>query len=297
VNGSPINWKKVLLTSIAATLVILGILYGAYRYSQLRKQNDVLRQNVAELGKEVSSLELSLMINRAILASTTQALQAEQKKNGMFESQISQLSGTVSILHKLSATDPQLLKKYSKVYFLNENYAPASLSAIDSQYLFKKDKPEYVLSGIRPPLEALLASAGRDGVKLQIASAYRTFYEQASLKLGYKITYGAGTANQFSAEQGYSEHQLGTAVDFATPEVKDTFSKFATTAAYKWLLNNAHRFGFILSYPKDNIYYQFEPWHWRYIGVSLATILHTNNEYFYNLSQRDIDPYLISFFD
>jgi len=86
-------------------------------------------------------------------------------------------------------------------------------------------------------------------------------------------------------------------VDFSTPEVKNTFLKFGTSTAYQWLLDNAYKSGFILSYPSHNIYYQFEPWHWRFVGVALATMLHAKNEYFYNLSQHDIDQYLISFFD
>lgn len=287
----------MLLTSLGATLVLAAVSYGTYRYLQLTEQKAALEQNVSVLRGEVAGLEQSLLANRATLEGTNQALQNEQNKNGIFASQIGELSGTVNTLQKLTATDPQLLEKYSKVYFLSDNYVPATLSAIDSQYLFDKTRPELILSGVLPYLNALIATAGRSGVGLQIISAYRSFYEQASLKLGYKIVYGAGTANQFSAEQGYSEHQLGTTVDFSTPEVKDTFSKFASSSAYRWLTDNAYQFGFILSYPPNNIYYQFEPWHWRFVGVKLATTLHANNEYFYNLGQRDIDQYLISFFD
>ncbi|PJC82708.1 hypothetical protein CO006_02150, partial [Candidatus Roizmanbacteria bacterium CG_4_8_14_3_um_filter_35_14] len=60
---------------------------------------------------------------------------------------------------------------------------------------------------------------------------------------------------------------------------------------------NAYKYGFILSYPKQNTYYQFEPWHWRFVGMTLATKLHDTNQYFYNLAQREIDLYLISIFD
>ncbi len=285
------------LASVGGTLVVMAILFGAYRYSKLEQQKTALEQSVAVLQTEVAGLEQSLTTSRTTLNETIQTLQAEQNRNNAFSSQINQLSGTVTTLQRLTATDPQLLEKYSKVYFLNDNYVPASLSAIDSQYLFDKNRPELVLGGVLPYLQGLLAAAARDGVTLQIVSAYRSFYEQASLKLGYKIVYGAGTANQFSAEQGYSEHQLGTAVDFSTPEVKNTFLDFATSTAYRWLTDNAYRYGFILSYPPNNTYYQFEPWHWRFVGVTLATMLHVNNEYFYNLSQRDINQYLISFFD
>ena len=142
----------------------------------------------------------------------------------------------------------------------------------------------------------MLESASSSGVAIEIISAYRSFGSQSSLKLSYKITYGSG-ANKFSADQGYSEHQLGTAMDFTTPDTGESFLKFEKTTAYKWLTENAYKFGFILSYPKQNTYYQFEPWHWRFVGVALATNLHDNNKYFYNLDQREIDLYLISIFD
>ena len=110
------------------------------------------------------------------------------------------------------------------------------------------------------------------------------------------MSYGSG-ANSFSADQGYSEHQLGTAIDFTTLELGSDFSSFEKTDAYKWLLDNAYEYGFILSYPKDNTYYQFEPWHWRFVGKSLANTLHQENKNFYDVDQRTIDSYLISIFD
>ena len=110
------------------------------------------------------------------------------------------------------------------------------------------------------------------------------------------MIYGAG-ANQFSADQGYSEHQLGTALDFATTEIGAGFDGFEKTDAYRWLLDNAYQYGFILSYPQNNNYYQFEPWHWRFVGRDLAKKLSKEDKNFYDLDQREIDEYLISFFD
>jgi len=295
--------KKTLLLSAGIAVVIASIVYGGYRYLELRKEKIALEGNVAELEKEVGGLEGSLLSVRADLenaknenSSLTQSLSVEQNKNSAFEAQIKDISNTVGMLRKLSETDPELLKKYSRVYFLSENYVPAQLSGIDHQYLYDQKKPQLILSGVSPYIDGMLAAANRDGIKLRVVSAFRSFYEQASLKLSYKVTYGTG-ANKFSADQGYSEHQLGTAVDLTTPEIGDAFVKFDGSAAYKWLGDNAYKYGFTLSYPKGNLYYQYEPWHWRFVGVALATKLHNSGEYFYNLSQREIDEFLISFFD
>jgi len=289
--------------AIAAFVAAAALAYGGYSFWSAKKENSVLRGNVSELQSEVAALQTLLSLARAglIEASSTntsliERLQAEQTRNNGFEAQINDLSGTVGTLQKLSQIDPELLEKYSKTYFLNENYAPAQLSSIDTQYLYDQKYPQLLIPGALRYLEAMFASAGRDGVNLRVVSAYRSFYEQASLKLEYKMTYGTG-ANKFSADQGYSEHQLGTAIDVAGAGMTDPFSQFDGSAEQKWLTDNAYQFGFILSYPKDNSYYIYEPWHWRFVGVALAVKLHEEHEYFYNMSQRDIDVYLVNFFD
>jgi D-alanyl-D-alanine carboxypeptidase len=145
-------------------------------------------------------------------------------------------------------------------------------------------------------LQQLLTDASKAGTDLKIISAYRSFGEQGALKNGYTVTYGSG-ANKFSADQGYSEHQLGTTVDFTTSKLGTQFTAFAKTDSFKWLEDNAYRYGFVLSYPESNTYYQFEPWHWRFVGKSLAAMLHEEKQNFYDLSQSKIDSYLINIFD
>jgi D-alanyl-D-alanine carboxypeptidase len=117
------------------------------------------------------------------------------------------------------------------------------------------------------------------------------------IKNAYSVTYGAGTANSFSADQGYSEHQLGTTVDLITTGTGGKLAGFDTKPAYTWMLENAHKYGFTLSYPKNNGFYIFEPWHWRFVGVKLATDLYEDEQHFYELDQRKIDTYLASLFD
>jgi D-alanyl-D-alanine carboxypeptidase len=142
----------------------------------------------------------------------------------------------------------------------------------------------------------MLAAAKRDGIDLTIVSAYRSFETQAELKGAYLQSYGSG-ANTFSADQGYSEHQLGTAVDFSTPDLGGTLGGFGDSEAYTWLKANAHKYGFVLSYPEGNSYYVYEPWHWRFVGEDLASDLKRDGAYFYDWDQRKIDEYLIKIFD
>jgi zinc D-Ala-D-Ala carboxypeptidase len=117
------------------------------------------------------------------------------------------------------------------------------------------------------------------------------------VKSSHTFIYGAEPANKFSADQGYSEHQLGTTVDFTTQKAGAANFEFNATGAYSWLKKNAHIYGFTLSYPAGNAYYAFEPWHWRFVGTALATKLFSDGTFFYDLPQREIDEYLINLFD
>jgi LAS superfamily LD-carboxypeptidase LdcB len=290
---------------IISSVLLVGFFIffaGFWRFFTLQELTEAQRsfgytvENLKSEIKKNRDLESQLSASRMENIKLVNTLTSEQEKNNFFENQINSIRGTVNTLEKLSKTDKELLQKYSKVYFLNENYVPSNLTKIDMKYQYAKNEDLYIHTNVAPFLFRLLDSASANGVPMEIISAYRSFDTQKSLKTGYKILYGTG-ANAFSADQGYSEHQLGTTLDFTTPELGAGFTRFETTRAYTWMQENAHRYGFILSYPKQNQYYQFEPWHWRFVGVGLATKLYETKQYFYDLDQRVIDTYLISIFD
>ena len=293
------KYNSEILVILLATLIIIG--YQIFRYSALTKELVRVRNDYASttlvFADRIKVLQTDLINTIKENGDLNNNLQAEKARNDGFENQIGTITSKVGILDKLSKTDPQLLQKYSKIYFLNEHYVPASLTNIESLYAYpRKNKPEQILISVWPHLKDLLVAATSTGIHLQIISGYRSFGEQTSLKSSYKFTYGAGTANQFSADQGYSEHQLGTTVDFTTTGASATLNGFEKTKAYEWLINNAHKYGFTLSYPQGNSYYQFEPWHWRYVGIELATKLNRDNNHFYDLDQRIINQYLVNIF-
>lgn len=279
----------------AACFVLLGAALAAaswYGYRELER----LTERVAALEGALASTTVALTAdiakaNAALSASLSSSLAAQG-------AHVADVAASVSTLEKLQQLDPELLAKYSKVYFLNENYMPERLALIPSAYRYYDDRPMQFIPEALPKLEAMLEAATTSGVTLYVYSAYRSFAEQRAIKDGYTIVYGAGTANSFSADQGYSEHQLGTTVDLITTGVEGRLTPaFDQTGAYRWLIENAHRYGFALSYPKGNEYYSYEPWHWRYVGVALATRLHDRGEFFYDLDQRTIDAYLVNLFD
>ncbi len=280
---------KNYLLLLLGILIVLGLGFGGYSYYTLSKENTALKASLDQSAADLAAEQKQ----KDDLVST---LQKAADQNKSFATQLDQVTATANQLKWLSFLDPQLMQKYSKVYFLNENYTPKELSPIDSKFLFNVSRPLEIHDRVLPFLQKMLQQAVTDGVNILVDSAYRSFSTQATLKSSYRVTYGSG-ANSFSADQGYSEHQLGTALDFTTPTIGGGLTGFEKTAAYTWMKDNAYKFGFILSYPQNNKYYIYEPWHWRFVGIELATKLHTDNKNFYDLDQREINTYLGNMFN
>ena len=287
-NLKTFEFKHPLVAPILSILFLAALGGLGYEYYVLYLSNDSYASQVAHLSENLTNASSTIQ-------ELNDAYTQEKARNDDFESQLDNLSGTVGTLDKLSKTDPQLLAKYSKIYFLNENYVPADLTDIPKTYTYPDSKKYQFQGQALPHLEDMMDAAKSDGVSLQVLSSYRSFYDQESLKTSYKVTYGTG-ANAFSADQGYSEHQLGTAVDFTTASLQGGLTGFDKTDAYAWLTKHAYHYGFVLSYPPNNKYYVFEPWHWRYVWIQLATKLNDDNQYFYDLDQREINTYLVDLF-
>lgn len=291
--------------AIACLLVLLiaGASAGYYYYEEYTGHIAVANATIADQSEAlatasstIAELNNTLDNARSALAELEDAYDDERERNEDFEDRIEDLSDSLDTLDRLAKLDEELLMKYSRVSFLNENYMPAELREIDDEWVAEGKVPQYFLKDALPFLEDMLEDAERDDVDLRVVSAYRTFDHQNALNERYVQTFGEG-ANAFSATQGFSEHQLGTTVDFSTPELGGAIDPFGTTEAYEWLLENAHKHGFILSYPEDNQFYVYEPWHWRFVGEELAKDLHRREQKFYDMEQRRIDEYLLNIFE
>jgi D-alanyl-D-alanine carboxypeptidase len=114
---------------------------------------------------------------------------------------------------------------------------------------------------------------------LILNSGFRTYKNQQGLYNRTRDTRGLAVAEKLSARPGHSEHQLGLAADFSVRgEGCVIMVCFGNTEAGRWLAENAHEYGFVLRYPKGYkpiTGFQYEPWHFRYVGVELATEMKT----------------------
>ena len=123
---------------------------------------------------------------------------------------------------------------------------------------------------MRDSLLNMRKEARKDGIYLVFLSGYRSINLQKEIFYSLKSFRNQEAAERarVSAPPGYSEHSTGFAIDIgdATQRETDFETEFQNTDAFKWLIKNAAKFHFKLSFPKDNIYIDYEPWHWRYEG-------------------------------
>jgi hypothetical protein len=128
----------------------------------------------------------------------------------------------------------------------------------------------------QPALDRMLAAMRAGGLHPTVVSTYRSYQTQAALYRSRVQAFGAVRAGEFTAPPGYSEHQLGLAVDLASAAGGGQLSSaFDATPEGAWLRANAARYGFILRYPagKEAITgYGFEAWHFRYVGTAATAI-------------------------
>lgn len=152
-----------------------------------------------------------------------------------------------------------------------------------------------VLDQIEEPVEALINAALADGIELKFVSAYRSVEEQQAVVdsvINQNIASGMSeedaktTAMSVLTEPGYSEHHTGLAIDLVDTAYYQNHTSdllvegYSETASAKWLAENAPKYGFILRYPKgkeSETDINFEPWHYRYVGIEHATYMTQNN--------------------
>lgn len=126
--------------------------------------------------------------------------------------------------------------------------------------------------------EAFLAAANAQGNSMYVLSGYRSYNVQASLFANYAAIHGEEKANTFSARAGQSEHQTGLSFDVGDAQhsgynLQTSIDQFP---GVQWMMQHCAEYGFILRYPEgkeDITGYQYEPWHYRYVGVEAATAI------------------------
>lgn len=185
---------------------------------------------------------------------------------------------------------------------LGSSYKPKKLTTIESSLTYQKSRKYELDETAYIALSAMLAEMKASDIKnIYVCSSYRSYSYQKTTYNNYiskeKKNHPDYTEEQiialvdsYSARPGTSDHQTGLCVDFwVTPDMKELENYghegtkndkgFAETEAYVWLRENAYKFGFIMRFPEgktDITGYQYESWHWRFVGQEAAYEIYTN---------------------
>lgn len=145
----------------------------------------------------------------------------------------------------------------------NDNQVPSDYRPDDLELIATvKGENIFIRLVVKERAESMLRAATKEMLNIKITSGFRSFSQQQRIY--------AGKAKGIAAKPGYSEHQLGLAIDVS-----------AGTNENVWLANHAHKYGFIIRYPENKqsiTGFAYEPWHLRYVGVELATEIKNSNK-------------------
>jgi len=177
-----------------------------------------------------------------------------------------------AIVVAVTTGDP-LAIRVDKSHRLPADFVPTDLVEVPGEVMRVAGREVRVKRQLLEPLRKLGEAARAAGVDLAVLSGYRSFAQQGGVYAKWLKSQGGevDATDRFSARPGHSEHQLGTAVDFTTIEIRDGIGpQFNRTMAARWLLGNAGRFGFRQSFPEgqeEKTGFMHEGWHWRYRGA------------------------------
>ena len=164
-----------------------------------------------------------------------------------------------------------LLNKYNLV---SKSYKPKNLVQVSTEYakenilLTEETKNQFIL---------MAEAAKKENLTLYAISGYRDYTYQENLYNNYYSIDG-NKANEYSSKPGHSEHHTGLAIDISNKTT--SYEEFDKTEEFTWMQENAHKYGFILRYPEDKTnetLYQYEPWHYRYVGIKISTYIKKHN--------------------
>ena len=166
-----------------------------------------------------------------------------------------------------------LMVLVNKLNRLQSNYVPHDLEQISLNYATNN---KFLRKEAKENFEKLSSDAKKIGYSIIAVSAYRDYDYQENLFNNYVKEKGENYALKCSAKAGHSEHQTGLSVDVMGSN--NDYDQFEKSKDFDWMKNNSYKYGFILRYPKGKEYitgFKYEPWHYRYVGKDIASIIYT----------------------
>jgi len=234
---------------------------------------------------EIESLNERLLVDGKSLRVPDDAITGERfrflvlSENKRIEAEIVVANTlTATLLEDGKVSNPNALDVViNKSRSLPEDYAPEDLVTVEVPTCLPNPEIRQLRKEASEALFDMFEAAKKDDIYLVARSGYRSYLTQVSLYDGYVNNYGQEYADKYSALPGQSEHQTGLAMDITAESVGlQLEDSFGDTSEGQWVNAHAHEYGFIIRYPEgmESITgYLYEPWHLRYLGVELASLV------------------------
>ena len=277
--------KKVILF-VSSMFVLSGC---SLDFNHVEKEQNVTQlESSTSKGNEKTTSDLT---PEAIEEnSTAQPSAPKLTLEAVFFNEIAQVDG-----EKIIQNPENKLTLVNKVFALPEDYIPGDLVRPDVEFSFGNQDIEksYMRQEAASALENMFADAKSQDIHLFAVSGYRSYQRQDDNFHNKVNKIGEEEAAKIVAYPGNSEHQTGLAMDISSQSANFKLTEqFGETPEGKWLMENAHRFGYILRYPKglETITgYNYEPWHYRYVGLKAAAEIYKNQltlEEYFNIVEK-----------
>ena len=285
-----IKWKNLILFLGILSLIIYLMIKGTtslYKWITSPKQEPIQKEEkTKEVKKEKTEEEIKLeklenihtqidyfnmeyldrYLNYKVINPNLTTIQIVKNVN----MNLDQEPYEYTIESKNTNTEKVLVNKY---YYLKEDYEPDNLEAISRQYALSNMR---MVNYAKEAFEEMSKSAQKEDLNIIAMSTYRSYNYQVNLYNRYVKQDGKEKADTYSGRPGHSEHQTGLDVY----NKKEDYTNFEKTKEYTWMQEHAHEYGFILRFPKgkeEETGYEFESWHYRYVGKEIASYIHENN--------------------
>ena len=246
--------KKSKIRIFVAIVLLFGINFTLYKCLNVEKK-DILPINNKDEEEIIPVNNNEEETDKIILNGNTKTGAKIETKNG-----ITKIDGIIIV---------------NKDYSIQDSYKPTNTykKLTDAT----KSCANCIVDEVYKAFLSMQEDAKNNNFKLWIQSGYRSYNYQKMLYENYVKKDGEEKANMYSAKAGHSEHQTGLSIDLNT-----VTTSFANTKEGIWVNENAYKYGFIIRYPKDKedeTGYSYEPWHLRYVGIELASILYNNGDW------------------
>lgn len=176
------------------------------------------------------------------------------------------------VINKTNETSEYLML-VNKYNALSSSFIPTNLTTISVHDSWGESGTQMIKEVVYNAFTNMKDAATSYNINLMINSSFRSYESQDEIYTSYKEDRGMRYADTYAARAGHSEHQTGLALDIYSLE-DPSKSTFEGSNTYNWLISNCYKYGFILRYPSDKTEitgFDSEPWHYRYVGIEIAT--------------------------